>query len=84
MPPAGSEDETRAPAPGSRGALGRARTIANRAFAETIVVETNGHGDGHGNGHGPADQHAAVGTGHGELPGGEGDEEGPDAASGDS
>jgi ubiquinol-cytochrome c reductase cytochrome b subunit len=68
MPAPGSEDENGVPAPQSRGAMGRARAIANRAFAETIVVEANGHG----NGHGPADEHAAVGTGHAELPGGDG------------
>ncbi len=63
LPATGSEDENGVPAPASLGALGRARTIANRAFAETVVAETNGHG----NGHGPADEHAAVGAGHGEL-----------------
>ena len=73
LPAPGSEDENGVPAPASRGALGRARGIANRAFAETVVVETNGHGnghgDGHGNGHGPAEP-AAVGadSGHAELP----------------
>ena len=60
MPAPGSEDENGVPAPSSRGALGKVRARANRAFAETIVVETNGHGNGHegGNGH-------AVGDGHG-------------------
>src|ERR1700726_2039003 len=66
MPAAGSEDENGVPAPQMSGALGRARAIANRAFAETEVVEANGHG----NGHGPADEHAAVSAGHGELPSG--------------
>ena len=71
MPGPGSEDENGIPAPQVSGAMGRARAIANRAFAETVVVETNGHG----NGHGPDDEHAAVGTGHGELaPGGDGEE----------
>ena len=73
MPAAGSEDENGVPAPQVSGALGRARAIANRAFAETVVVETNGHG----NGHGPADEHAAVTAGHAELPGGDGSEEDP-------
>jgi ubiquinol-cytochrome c reductase cytochrome b subunit len=72
MPGPGSEDENGVPAPQMSGALGRARAIANRAFAETVVVETNGHG----NGHGPADEHAAVGAGHGELPSGDGDGDG--------
>ncbi len=40
------------PAPKSGGPLGRARAIANRAFAETTVVEPDGHGNGHGNGNG--------------------------------
>jgi ubiquinol-cytochrome c reductase cytochrome b subunit len=40
------------PAPKSGGPLGRARAIANRAFAETTVTEPNGHGNGHGNGNG--------------------------------
>jgi ubiquinol-cytochrome c reductase cytochrome b subunit len=77
MPAPGSDDENGVPSPEVSGALGRARAIANRAFAETVVVETNGHG----NGHGPADEHAAVGTGHGELPSGDG---GSDGESGDS
>ncbi len=73
MPGPGSEDDNGVPAPQVSGALGRARVIANRAFAETVVVETNGHG----NGHGPADEHAAVTPGHAELPGGDGSEEDP-------
>ena len=84
MPAPGSEDENGVPAPQVHGALGRARAIANRAFAETVVVETNGHG----NGHGPADEHTAVSAGHAELPGsgsgsGSGDD-GSDGESGDS
>jgi ubiquinol-cytochrome c reductase cytochrome b subunit len=70
LPAPGSEDENGVPAPASRGALGAARAIANRAFAETVVVETNGHGNGHGNG--PADEHAMVGAGHAELTSGDG------------
>jgi ubiquinol-cytochrome c reductase cytochrome b subunit len=76
MPAAGSKDKNGVPAPQVSGALGRARAIANRAFAETEVVETNGHG----NGHGPADEHAAVGAGHAELSSGDGS----DGESGDS
>jgi len=72
LPATGSEDENGVPAPQSLGALGRARSIANRAFAETVVVETNGHGNGHGNGHEPADEHAAVAAGHAELTSGDG------------
>jgi ubiquinol-cytochrome c reductase cytochrome b subunit len=81
MPAPGSEDENGVPAPESRGALGRARTIANRAFAETVVLEADGHGNGHGNGHGDGhgpeaagEEHAAVGSSGApaaELPGGD-------------
>ena len=66
MPARGSEDENGVPAPHSSGVMGRARTIANRAFAETVVVEADGHGNGHGNGHGPAEEYAEIGPG--ELP----------------
>ena len=62
----GPVDENGVPAPHSGGVMGRARAIANRAFAETVVVEPDGHGNGHGNGHGPADEHAEIGPG--ELP----------------
>jgi ubiquinol-cytochrome c reductase cytochrome b subunit len=83
LPAPGGEDESGVPAPQTRGLMGRARVIANRAFAETVVVEADGHGNGHGNGHGP-EEHAAVGTagdGHTELPSG-GD--GPDGEAGGS
>jgi ubiquinol-cytochrome c reductase cytochrome b subunit len=66
LPAPGSEDENGVPSPASRGAMGWARGVANRAFAETIVAG-NGHGNGHGpNGHG-ADGHevAAVTAGEG-------------------
>jgi ubiquinol-cytochrome c reductase cytochrome b subunit len=67
LPGPGAEDENGVPSPQTLGVMGRARVIANRAFAETIAVETNGHGDGHG----PAEEHAAVGAaGHAELPSG--------------
>jgi ubiquinol-cytochrome c reductase cytochrome b subunit len=78
MPPPGSEDENGIPAPSSRGALGWARGVANRAFAETIPVGADGHGDGHGNGHGPevtGEEHEAVAApGATALPPGEGEE----------
>jgi ubiquinol-cytochrome c reductase cytochrome b subunit len=77
LPAPGVDDENGVPAPESRGALGHARAIANRAFAETIVVEANGHGNGHGDGHGPAEEHAAVGAGQAELPSDGGDREEP-------
>jgi ubiquinol-cytochrome c reductase cytochrome b subunit len=62
LPARGSEDENGVPAPKSRGAIGWARGVANQAFAETITVEP----DGHGNGHGPAEEYAEIGPG--ELP----------------
>jgi ubiquinol-cytochrome c reductase cytochrome b subunit len=84
LPGPGAEDVNGIPAPSSRGLLGRARGVANRAFAETIPVETNGHGDGHhGNGHAveSGGERAAVGSapggGHGELPAGDAAEEEP-------
>jgi quinol---cytochrome-c reductase cytochrome b subunit len=61
MPPPGLADENGVPAPASRGARGRARAIANRAFVETVVTETNGHRNetnGHGNGHRALDDSA--------------------------
>jgi ubiquinol-cytochrome c reductase cytochrome b subunit len=61
LPGPGTEDVNGIPAPQSRGMLGRARAMANRAFAETVVVEPDGHGNGHGNGHGPG-EHAVEGT----------------------
>jgi ubiquinol-cytochrome c reductase cytochrome b subunit len=51
LPGGGSADGNGVPAPGSRGALGRVRAIAGRAFAETIPLEANGNGNGNGNGH---------------------------------
>jgi ubiquinol-cytochrome c reductase cytochrome b subunit len=66
MPAPGSEDENGVPAPHSRGAIGLARGVANRAFAETVVVEPDGHGNGHGNGHAPGEEYAEIGPG--ELP----------------
>ena len=79
MPAPGAEDPNGIPAPTSRGALGLVRARANQAFAETIVVEGNGHGNGHGDGDGHAveagDGHAAVGAPSGaadQLPAGDG------------
>jgi ubiquinol-cytochrome c reductase cytochrome b subunit len=82
MPAPGSEDENGVPPPQSRGALGRARTIANRAFAETVPIEADGHGNGHGNGHGPeadGEERAAVGSAStpAQLPGGDDSDEDP-------
>ena len=39
--------------------------MSNRAFAETVVVKTNGHGNGHGDGAGEVggEEHAAIGSG---------------------
>ncbi len=67
MPPPGSEDANGVPGPTSRGVLGKARAAVNRAFAETIVIEADGHGNGHavGDGHGPEiadEEHEAVGA----------------------
>jgi len=79
----GVDDENGVPAPESRGALGHARAIADRALAETIVAEANGHGNGHGL---SDEEHAAVSAGHGELPSGSGDgsDDGSDGEPGDS
>ena len=78
MPAPGSEDDNGVPPPSSRGVLGKARAVANRAFAESIPVEADGHGNGHhGNGHEVTGQeHEAVGApGSAALPPGEGGEE---------
>jgi ubiquinol-cytochrome c reductase cytochrome b subunit len=80
MPAPGSEDENGLPPPRARGALGRARAIANRAFAETVPIEADGHADGHGNGHSPeaaGEEPAAVGSSGtpAQLPGGDDPEE---------
>jgi len=66
LPAPGSMDENGVPAPHARGVMGRAKAIANRAFAETIVVEPDGHGNGHGDGHGPGEEYAELAPG--ELP----------------
>jgi ubiquinol-cytochrome c reductase cytochrome b subunit len=61
LPGAGAEDANGVPAPDSRGMLGKARAAASRAFAETIPVEADGHGNGHGP-EGAGEEHAAVGS----------------------
>ena len=83
MPAPSSEDANGVPASTSPGVLGKFRAAANRAFAETIPIEADGHGNGHGsgnghdagNGHGPeiaGEEHEAVGTpsSPGQLPSG--------------
>jgi ubiquinol-cytochrome c reductase cytochrome b subunit len=47
LPGSGDQDENGVPAPRSRGALGRIRARASRAFAEPIVTGADGHGNGH-------------------------------------
>jgi ubiquinol-cytochrome c reductase cytochrome b subunit len=56
LPAPGSADGNGVPAPSTGGVAGRARAIANRAFAETAPLPSNGHGHDHGNGHGHAPQ----------------------------
>jgi ubiquinol-cytochrome c reductase cytochrome b subunit len=65
LPLPGQADENGVPAPGSGGLSGWARSVANRAFAETVVLP-EGHADGH-DGHGGVTAHepAEVGIGHG-------------------
>ena len=46
LPAPGAGNGNGVPAPSSRGAIGRLRARANRAFAETIVAEADGHGNG--------------------------------------
>ena len=64
MLPPGTQDTNGVPAPSSRGMIGRARALANRAFAESIPVEADGHGNGHGNGHGDGHGPAVAGEEH--------------------
>jgi len=73
MPASGSEDENGIPAPSSKGLLGKARVRANRAFAETVVLETNGHG--HGDGHEEIEAGDEHPVGAGQLPAGDAAEE---------
>src|ERR1700761_4734159 len=64
LPAPGEPDANGVPAPASRGLMGWARVVANRAFTETVGAP-DGHGNGHPDGHeaieGP--EHAAVGAG---------------------
>jgi len=64
LPVAAELDENGIPAPAARGVMGRARTIANRAFLETVETAP-GHGDGHHNGHAEVGEgeHAALTSG---------------------
>jgi ubiquinol-cytochrome c reductase cytochrome b subunit len=67
LPTPEQADANGIPAPAARGPLGWARTVANRAFTETIEVP-----NGHGNGHGHANGHGAIeANGHGALEGSE-------------
>jgi ubiquinol-cytochrome c reductase cytochrome b subunit len=77
LPGPGAEDANGVPAPSSRGMLGRARAFANRAFAESIPVEADGHGNGHGL-EGDGEEHAAVGSAGApaQLPSGDSSDEG--------
>ena len=71
LPAPDQADANGVPAPAARGPLGRARSLANRAFTET-VSPGNGYGSGHANGHGAVEAnghdvvtdaaHAAVGS----------------------
>ncbi|HEX8005906.1 MAG TPA: cytochrome bc complex cytochrome b subunit [Trebonia sp.] len=65
LPAPGRPDSNGVPAPGSRGVSGWARSVANRAFAETVVLP-EGEADGH-DGHGGVTAHepAPAGIGHG-------------------
>ena len=61
LPAPGTEDGNGVPA-SSRGTMSRLRTRANRAFAETIAAEANGHGNGHRAGEaGEAGAHVVAG-----------------------
>jgi hypothetical protein len=63
LPEPEAQDENGVPAPATSGLLGHARVIANRAFAETIPIQPNGHGNGNGHrdGHASGGQ-AAIGA----------------------
>src|SRR5215469_749793 len=65
LPAPDQPDANGVPAPGTRGMMGKARSIANRAFLETIEAD---HGDGHHNGHAEVGEgeHAAVTSGESE------------------
>jgi len=52
LPEPESHDRNGVPAPETSGLVGHARVIANRAFAETVPLQPDGHGNGNGHGHG--------------------------------
>jgi ubiquinol-cytochrome c reductase cytochrome b subunit len=67
MPEPGSDaasDGNGVPSPVTGGLGGRARVIANRAFAETIPLQPDGHGNGNGHGNGDG---SALGEGNGQA-----------------
>jgi ubiquinol-cytochrome c reductase cytochrome b subunit len=69
LPEGAHVDENGIPAPASKGLMGKARVIANRAFLET-VEEANGHHNGHDEHaeHAVGDaEHAAVTSGDSEA-----------------
>jgi ubiquinol-cytochrome c reductase cytochrome b subunit len=69
-PASSSEDANGVPAPGTSGLTGRARAIANRAFAETIPLPANAHGNGSGHRSGNASgDRSGRGSGDGRAPG---------------
>jgi ubiquinol-cytochrome c reductase cytochrome b subunit len=65
LPAPRPQEDDGVPVPQTRGPAGRARAIANRAFAETVAFEPNGHGHDQGNGYGQGNGHAQ-GNGHGQ------------------
>jgi ubiquinol-cytochrome c reductase cytochrome b subunit len=68
LPEAAHVDENGIPAPASKGLMGKARVIANRAFLETVEEGPDGHGNGHHDGHAVGEaEHAAVTTGDSEA-----------------
>ena len=73
LPVAAEVDENGIPAPAARGLVGRARTIANRAFLET-VDSAPGHGDGYGHGDGDHDGHAVEEGEHAAVTSGDSEE----------
>jgi len=70
LPAPGEPDDNGVPAPGSRGVMGWARGVANRAFLETAEApDGHGHEDGHGEREVAGAEHAAVGSGSSEESG---------------
>jgi ubiquinol-cytochrome c reductase cytochrome b subunit len=70
LPGPGAEDVNGVPATFSRGAIGRLRARANRAFAETIVAGADGQGNGYRAGKQVAasEGHAAAGSARSSRP----------------